>query len=206
MIALNPNDVIIASDGIVQNLQKTTFYLRIPTSRDDDLLSKTIPLPPSVNVNIQYRDFDLVRATLIDLDVRNIVRIVQYPKYLPDGTTLDLVISENGTTVLPAVGRIDFSGDVTVTDFGSGVANINIDASPTRSGVVLAASFAGSPLSANVLFTSPFISANYDVKITGTDERIWTYSSKLLTGFTINSNADQALTGEVSWEATLSNN
>jgi hypothetical protein len=72
-----------------------------------------------------------------------------------------------------------------------------------KSGVVAAASFSGTPLTYSVTFTNAFPNTSYSITITGgTDVRVWSYSGKTASGFTINSNSITALTGEVSWQAT----
>lgn len=69
-----------------------------------------------------------------------------------------------------------------------------------KSGVVLSTSFTGNPKKATVTFSSAF-AADYSIKMAGRDARTWTYENKTSSGFTINANANTALTGEVSWEA-----
>jgi hypothetical protein len=71
----------------------------------------------------------------------------------------------------------------------------------TKSGSVTAGSFAGTPRTATVTFTTAFANTNYSIQITGSDNRTFTYSSKATTGFTINTNANAALTGNVDWVA-----
>lgn len=70
-----------------------------------------------------------------------------------------------------------------------------------KGGRVSAGSFTGSPKKYSVVFNTPFVANTYSVNITGADARTWTIESRLATGFTINSNANQALTGEVYWQA-----
>lgn len=70
-----------------------------------------------------------------------------------------------------------------------------------KAGIVASGSFSGNPKKATVTFTESFADTNYAINITGADARSWTYESKTTTGFTINANANQALSGEVSWEA-----
>jgi hypothetical protein len=69
-------------------------------------------------------------------------------------------------------------------------------------GNVAAGSFAGNPKTYAVVFSAAYPDTNYDIHITGVDARSWSYSSKATTGFTIETNANTALTGEVSWSAT----
>lgn len=70
-----------------------------------------------------------------------------------------------------------------------------------KSGLIAAGTFSGSPKTAAVVFTTAFANANYSIAIRSIDNRSWTYQSKTATGFTINANANQALTGEVTWMA-----
>jgi len=72
-----------------------------------------------------------------------------------------------------------------------------------KAGIVLAASFLGNPKTYNVVFATAHTSVNYKINIDGLDQRTWSYESKTAAGFTINSNANQILTGEVSWETVL---
>lgn len=58
----------------------------------------------------------------------------------------------------------------------------------------------GSPQRAAVTFTTPLASTNYSITVTSMDTRVWTFESKAMTGFTLNSNSNQALTGEVAWQ------
>lgn len=75
--------------------------------------------------------------------------------------------------------------------------------SPRRkSGRVTAGLFSGNPKKFALNFTTPFPDNNYEVSLgSSADARVLTYESKLATGFTINTNANQALVGEVSWAA-----
>lgn len=79
----------------------------------------------------------------------------------------------------------------------SGGGNSNV-----KSGVVQGIIFSGSPLAYDVTFIVPFTDTNYAIVISGTDSRSYTYSNKTQNGFTINTNASQPLSGEVSWMAT----
>lgn len=77
------------------------------------------------------------------------------------------------------------------------------DFSPTiKAGVIEADDFTGSPRKSTVTFITPFPDDNYVVNVTAVDSRSWTYENKTAAGFTVNSNASTALTGEVSWTAT----
>jgi hypothetical protein len=70
-----------------------------------------------------------------------------------------------------------------------------------KSGNVAASAFTGAPRTASVTFVTPMPNTNYAITITGEDSRSWRYQNKTVNGFTINSGANGALTGEVSWIA-----
>ena len=71
-----------------------------------------------------------------------------------------------------------------------------------KSGKVLSTVFTGSPIKkATVTFAIAYDDTNYAIAITGFDSRSWTIESKTASGFTISSNANQALTGDVYWIA-----
>lgn len=71
-----------------------------------------------------------------------------------------------------------------------------------KSGSVAPASFTGTPArKADVTFSTEFSSDNYAVTITGQDGRFWAVESKTAAGFTISTNAAQAITGPVYWIA-----
>lgn len=72
----------------------------------------------------------------------------------------------------------------------------------SKSGTVLPGSFTGSPVKKyTVVLGVPFDDDLYSVTVTGSDERIFTIESKTATGFTISTNANQSLTGNVFWQA-----
>lgn len=73
-----------------------------------------------------------------------------------------------------------------------------------KAGSVAAGTFAGSPQkTATITFGTVFPSTSYSVTITGSDGRSWIATNLTTTGFTINTQANQALTGPVYWQATL---
>jgi hypothetical protein len=82
--------------------------------------------------------------------------------------------------------------------------DLNSSTLPTKSGSVAPASFSGNPKKYAVVFATPFSSTSYEIHITGADSRGWSWESKTASGFTINANANQALTGNVDWSAIFS--
>jgi hypothetical protein len=71
-----------------------------------------------------------------------------------------------------------------------------------KSGVINSNSFSGNPKTYDVIFTSSF-SGDYSISVIGEDVRVWSYENKTLSGFRINSNADQPLSGDIYWQAIL---
>lgn len=69
-----------------------------------------------------------------------------------------------------------------------------------KSGSAASGSFSGTPRTASVTFTTAFANTNYSIVVTGSDARIFTVESKTTSGFTINTNAAEALTGDVFWQ------
>jgi len=69
-----------------------------------------------------------------------------------------------------------------------------------KAGIVAAGSFAGNPKKATVTFAAAYPAATYAIAITGADGRNWVFESVTAAGFVINSQANAALTGNVSWQ------
>jgi hypothetical protein len=82
---------------------------------------------------------------------------------------------------------------------GSG--NLTIGTLKTRSGVVLVGEFAGNPKVATVTFPTALPTVDYSISITSEDSRFWTFENKTVDGFTINANANAALTSDVTYIA-----
>lgn len=71
-----------------------------------------------------------------------------------------------------------------------------------KSGTIPGGSFTGNPKIYDVVFGSSF-TGDYSISVIGEDVRVWSYESKTLSGFRINSNADQPLVGSIYWQAIL---
>lgn len=68
-----------------------------------------------------------------------------------------------------------------------------------KSGTVTGATFVGAPRIATVTFSTAFPNTNYSILIMGANSRAWSFQTKLAGSFVINSNANGALAGEVTW-------
>jgi hypothetical protein len=108
-------------------------------------------------------------------------------------------------TVTPVAKSVPFdnsSNGFVSTDTQSAIEEIKNNIK-IKSGEIVPGSFSGNPKKATVTFITAFATNNYGVNITGSDSRIWSVESKTITGFTVNSNANQAPTGNVFWQANL---
>lgn len=103
-------------------------------------------------------------------------------------------LSDSGTDE-GTISRADY--DAFVASSGGGGATFE-----AKSGTVPAVNFAGTPKKVAVAFATAYLDASYSIGIEGADSRAWSFESKSAMGFTINSNADTALTGEVLWFTT----
>jgi hypothetical protein len=132
------------------------------------------------------------------------------------GTTTNPTINISALTIntLNASGSSVFTGTLSggssfsANTLFSGTTNLN-DLFHAKSGYLLqknglvsGSTFAGSPLTASVNFTSSFFNNNYVIVITGEDARMWSIQSKTVNGFIINSNSSVAIAGNVFWMAS----
>lgn len=74
----------VVSTGVLRNLLKQAFKLRIPgdvgSDKKQDLASRTITLPPNTDVELEYREFRAVLAEVLDLERRKVLKIIRYPE------------------------------------------------------------------------------------------------------------------------------
>jgi hypothetical protein len=74
----------------------------------------------------------------------------------------------------------------------------------TKSGYKIPSDFSLNPKKATVTFGTAFpAGTTYSIEMSGTDVRFWTWESVTVSGFVINSNANQTLTGNVHFTATV---
>lgn len=118
------------------------------------------------------------------------------------------VFTKNVTPPPPAAGDVRAfvnSSGIWCSEDEFGVVTVYAAATTaSKAGVIAAVTFTGNPKTASVTFTTPFVDNNYAVTITGLDNRNWTAETLTASGFTINSNANQNLIGQVFWNATHS--
>jgi hypothetical protein len=98
-------------------------------------------------------------------------------------------------------GSIFTVGNLAISSSYAVTASFLVGNLKSKAGSVANTSFAGSPRTAAVTFTTAFPNTSYAVTITGEDNRAWMVQSKATTGFTINSNSTVALGGTTYWVA-----
>ena len=74
-----PPHIVVITPGLVRNLLKQTFYLRIPSDRDRP--SRTHAILTSGSLEIDAQDWYLVEQNLLQLDRDHVLKIVRYPAY-----------------------------------------------------------------------------------------------------------------------------
>jgi hypothetical protein len=103
-------------------------------------------------------------------------------------------LSTNPGATDGTISKSDYDNFLTM---GGGAAPANVKADR-----IAAPSFLGTPRKASVVFSAAYPDNDYAVLITGADARTFTIESKTAAGFTINTNANTAMTGEVLWLTT----
>jgi hypothetical protein len=139
---------------------------------------------------------------------------------LPDATTLSIghsfifwnesteavTIQDNTPSsqlVLPAGQRAVFTLLANGSAAGTwAYAQIHKSVLSQKAGRKQSVDFSGNPKTAAVVFDNAYANTDYSIVITGTDARAWSWESKSVSGFTINANANQALTGDVLWQTS----
>jgi len=121
--------VINVTPGVVRNLLRTNYYLRVPRQDSDNFLrmdrqGQVITLLPNVDTEIFWKDFDVLEPQLNKLDRAKVLKIIQRPKHAADDEPVGVQL--NGTTVVDFVRFINMHGNVSVTDEGGSVAGVTV--------------------------------------------------------------------------------
>lgn len=103
-------NIVVINTGIVRNLQKTPYYLRIPQDRQSveiptargtgrtERTGRTIKIPPTEDIELDYKDWKLVENDLIVKDYLKVLKIIRYPYYSAPPSALIVI---NKYTDLP---------------------------------------------------------------------------------------------------------
>ena len=122
----------------------------------------------------------------------------------------DLSVLANIMTGLTINGNITITGDTTSKSLSATtlssttltVSGITFNKLlKEKVGSVAGSGFTGNPKTYALTFGTNFADTNYAIMITGPANRTYTYESQATSGFTINANANGAITGNVYWIA-----
>lgn len=191
----DPSDWVLLGSGVDERVKITSSdttngYLNTKLTVDNGTntanpLEKSIVTPGS-NEKLNIR-FDQTKISVSSSQIPDFIEAVQdaVGNILVDSASIDFNYNDAANTI-------------TATVISSGIIGTGLK---IKSGTVASSSFTGSPKKVTVTFASPFSDVNYTITITGTDNRTWSWESKTVNGFIINSNANTALTGNVDWQA-----
>jgi hypothetical protein len=108
----------------------------------------------------------------------------------------------SGTTIDTYVTGLTVSNSVLTLSQNQGQSSLTATIGlKTKVGFLSGGTFAGSPKTAAVTFTSNFSNTNYAIFLTGGANRTYTYENQTVSGFTINANASAGFTPNVYWQA-----
>lgn len=89
-------NITVITTGIVRNLQKTPYYLRVPdeqakTKDRSSRSGRTIKIPATEDIELDYRSWKLVENDLIIKDNLKILKIIRYPAYAAPSPALIVI-------------------------------------------------------------------------------------------------------------------
>jgi hypothetical protein len=104
-------NIVVISTGIVRNLLKTPYYLRIPEEsavykEHASRTGRTIKIPATEDVELDYRSWKLVEDDLIIQDNLKILKIIRYPAYAAPSPALIVINNYYDLPASPAPGTI----------------------------------------------------------------------------------------------------
>lgn len=104
-------NIVVISTGVVRNLLKTPYYLRIPeessTFKDRaSRPSRTIKILPNSDIELDYRMWKLVEDDLIIKDNLKVLKIIRYPSYAAPSPALTVINNYLDLPPSPAPGTI----------------------------------------------------------------------------------------------------
>lgn len=101
-------NINVIQSGIVRNLQKTPFYLRIPAEPASvkGRTSRTIKIPATSDIELDYTSWKLVENDLIINHNLGILLIIRYPSYSAPAAALLVINNYSELPTNPADGTI----------------------------------------------------------------------------------------------------
>lgn len=203
-LALNTADVILYASGTTSNSILPIGWDRV--ARSGDTMTGTLKAPA------------LSATTISAVTYIGLPTDVRVTGFSYNNNTFTISDNTGGTfnSLFNTITGVTVNGNVSIT----GATSTNTLTATTLSsttitvsgvtfnklllekvGSVDGGSFAGNPKKTTITFGTNFPSSTYSIIITGTINRTYTYESQASSGFTINANANGALTGNVYWIA-----
>ncbi len=100
-------NIPLISPGIVRNLLKTSYFLRVPKDpKRMDRTGKQYVIPSTQDVEIDYRDWKLVEYDLITKDKLKVLKIIQYPTRIATMSSLQVINNYNDLPLTPTPGTV----------------------------------------------------------------------------------------------------
>ena len=95
-------NITVITTGIVRNMQKTPYYLRVPAEKSSltpvsrgsgrtERTGRTIKIPSTEDIELDYRDWKLVEHDLMVNHNLGILRIIRYPAYAAPSPALTVI-------------------------------------------------------------------------------------------------------------------
>lgn len=92
--------------GLVRNLQKKTYWLRVPQDPRQDRVGYSIPIPPNQDAEIDYRDWVNIEHDLIIKDNLKILKIIRYPQTDISTSNFNVIINYTDLPTQPTAGSV----------------------------------------------------------------------------------------------------
>ena len=108
-------NITVITTGIVRNLQKTPYYLRVPAEKSSltvpttrgtgrtERTGRTIKIPATEDIELDYRDWKLVEFDLITKHNNGILLIIRYPAYAAPSSPLTVINNYFGLPPSPPI-------------------------------------------------------------------------------------------------------
>lgn len=120
----------------------------------------------------------------------------------PTSPTIPIALSITDDKILKSITGITYSLNVLSATTVDGTVRTTTIGLKTKANSVAGTSFAGNPKKYTVVFTTPYPNTNYSVSISANVNRTFTWESKTVNGFTINTNSNTSFTENVDWVTT----
>ena len=199
---------IISTDGLTANTISATTYAGLPT--DIRVTGGTYTAGTATYTNNTGGTFTVTGFTTTDTYVTGFAYNNNNLFTITNSTGGTLSVLANTMSGLTVNGALSVTGATTSNSLSATtlssttltVSGITFNKLlKEKVGSVAGSGFTGNPKTYALTFGTNFADTNYAIMITGPANRTYTYESQATSGFTINANANGAITGNVYWIA-----